>query len=282
MSPGLASRIKFQIAPCGERQPKAKPAESRRVEIFIPVGVPGSQKPIPPDHTLCGVPRHASGVKQALEIQQLERETPAVTVRSRLCLYQNASQTSHRNHFNCQATRWARRISAIAAPDAANCRRRVGSTPYDTGADIIRAIAAARQCLKRAVEVVHIFSHSGSYGIFGTTSGGSVGLYTGSLDSASRSGGGRTVPDIPTASLVANVVFVLHGCNAASGTDNFARALYQHLSASLQNPRVFGHDNSGCAGRDNSWREYSNAAPTGRRVRSIAPLYAGDGCCSSR
>jgi hypothetical protein len=32
--------------------------------------------------------------------------------------------------------------------------------------------------------------------------------------------------DIPTAPFSQNVVFVLHGCNAASGDDNFARALF--------------------------------------------------------
>src|SRR5262245_2726898 len=35
MSPGITSRIKFAIATCGERQPKATPALSRRAEIFL-------------------------------------------------------------------------------------------------------------------------------------------------------------------------------------------------------------------------------------------------------
>ncbi|MGR9108001.1 MAG: peptidoglycan-binding protein [Gammaproteobacteria bacterium] len=36
LSPGLARRIKFQLSPCGERQPKGVAAQSRRVEIFLP------------------------------------------------------------------------------------------------------------------------------------------------------------------------------------------------------------------------------------------------------
>ena len=35
MSPGITSRIKFEIASCGERQPKATPESSRRAEIFL-------------------------------------------------------------------------------------------------------------------------------------------------------------------------------------------------------------------------------------------------------
>ncbi len=35
MSPGVTSRIKFEIASCGERQPKATPESSRRAEIFL-------------------------------------------------------------------------------------------------------------------------------------------------------------------------------------------------------------------------------------------------------
>jgi phosphatidylserine/phosphatidylglycerophosphate/cardiolipin synthase-like enzyme/outer membrane protein OmpA-like peptidoglycan-associated protein len=35
MSPGITSRIRFEIAPCGERQPTATPESSRRVVIFL-------------------------------------------------------------------------------------------------------------------------------------------------------------------------------------------------------------------------------------------------------
>jgi outer membrane protein OmpA-like peptidoglycan-associated protein len=276
--PGSSRRITITTGSAGEKSPIAgSAAQNRRVELCY--AAPRPARRIPPDHALCGVPRQANEVELAMEVQELEQEAATVTVRARLSIYQNASTTSHRNHFNCQATRWAKRIGAVAAPDAANCRRRVGSTPYDSGADIIRAIAAAQQCLRQRVDSVHVFSHSGSHGLFGTTTG-SIGLYSGPVDASSRSSGARTVTDIPTTALANNVVFVLHGCNAAAGSANFAQALYQHLAASLTNPRVFGHHNSGCAGRDNSWREYSNAAPTGRNVRSIAPHYSGDGCCS--
>lgn len=276
--PGSSRRITITTGSAGEKSPISRhAAQNRRVAICY--AAPRPVRPIPPDHALCGVPRQANEFELELALQELEQETPAVTVRARLCIYQNASNSSHRNHFNCQATRWAKRIGAMAAPNAANCRRRVGSTPYDSGADIIRAIEAAQQCLKQRVDSVHIFSHSGPHGLFGTTTG-TIGLYIGPVDASSRSSGAREVTDIPATTLSENVVFVLHGCNAASGADNFAQALYQHLAATLKNPRVFGHYNGGCAGRDNSWREYSNAAPTGRNVRSIAPHYSGDGCCS--
>ncbi len=281
-SPGLSARLRFELTSCGERQPKASASSSRRVEIFLRTGLPGSLKPVPPDHSFCGVPANAANTQKELEyeMEELERSARVQRPQPRLCLYQNSSTSSHRNHFRCQASRWARRIAAYGSPNAARCPRRVGPTLYDSGADIIGAIDAARRCSRRLVETVHVFSHSGSYGVFGSLSGGSVGLYSGALDAASRTNGGRIVADVPAASLSQNVVFVLHGCNTASGTDNFARALYQHLAATLRNPRVYGHPNSGCAGRDNSWREYSGRSPNGRRRSSIAPHYSGKGCCS--
>jgi outer membrane protein OmpA-like peptidoglycan-associated protein len=281
-SPGLSARLRFELTSCGERQPKASAPASRRVEIFLRAGAPGSRKPVPPDHSYCGVPANAGHVQKELEheMEELERSAPVQRPRPRLSLYQNSSTTSHRNHFRCQASRWARRIAAYGSPSATACPRRVGPTLYDSGADIIAAIDATRRCSRQPVEAVHIFSHSGSYGVFGSLSGGSVGLYSDALDEASRQSGGRVVSDVPAASLSHNVVFVLHGCNAAAGTDNLARALYQHLAATLRNPRVYGHYNSGCAGRDNSWREYSRRAPNGRRRSSIAPHYSGKGCCS--
>lgn len=284
LSPGLARRLKFELTSCGERQQKPRPEESRRVEIFIAASDARRQKPVPPDDTQCGIPSQTlqSESEMALEIRELERAAQARRVQPRLSMFQNTSVTSHRNHFHCQAARWAGRIAAFASPNVANCRqRRVGPTPYDTGADIIRAIEAARTCLGRRIEAVHIFSHGSSHGIPGTVRSGTVGLYSGALDADSRRDGGRVVADIPTAPLSENVVFVLHGCNMAAGDDNFARALYEHLVGSLRNPTVFGHFNRGCAGRDNSWREYSNRSPDGRRrLRTIAPTYQGDGCCT--
>ena len=40
MSPGVTSRIRFEIASCGEREPKATPGASRRAEIFLRTSVP--------------------------------------------------------------------------------------------------------------------------------------------------------------------------------------------------------------------------------------------------
>lgn len=282
MSPGLARRIKFQLTTCGERQPKATPELSRRVEVFFPVKVRPRRPARPTEDRSCGVPQRTvlGEIALELEIEDLENTGPSVTVRPRLCLFQNSSTTTHRNHFQCGALRQARRIGAISSPDASNCSPRVGATSYDTGTDIIRAVEAAHQCLeKRAVDVVHIFSHGFSSGVPGTTSG-SAGLYQDQYSAVERSAGGRTVSDLPTGPLSNNVVFVLHGCNIAQGSDNFARSLFEHLARSLSNPTVYGHHNGGCAGRNNSWREYSNAHRMGRNLASISNI-ASVGCCGT-
>ena len=233
----------------------------------------------------CGVPTRS--VLRELELEfELESELepgaeeqgPApATVRSRLCLFQNHSTTTHRNHFQCGAVRQARRIGAIASPNTGNCRRRVGATPYDTGADIIRFIQAARRCRRQRVDQIHVFSHGFSSGIPGTTAG-SAGIYRTGFGGVDRAAGGRLVTNVPAADLAENVTVVLHGCNMAAGTENVARSLYQHLARTLDNPRVYGHYNTGCAGRNNSWREYSNRHPTGRRLATL-PNIASTGCC---
>lgn len=218
----------------------------------------------------------------ALEAELDELEAPGrargTTVRRRLSLFQNHSTRSHRNHFHCGASRQARRIAAIASPNSQRCQRRVGATPYDTGAGIIRSIRAAHSCLQQGrLDTIHVFSHGFPGGIPGTTAG-SAGLYQGSYASVDRPAGGRTVRDVPSRLLSDNVVVVLHGCNMAAGTSNIARSLFTHLAATLANPRVYGHHNSGCAGRNNSWREYSNRHPAGRNLRSL-PNIASTGCC---
>jgi hypothetical protein len=203
-------------------------------------------------------------------------------------LFLEASNSSHRNHFHHQALGTARRILAIGNPDPANCKPKVGATPYSTGADIIASIRAAWQCAgKKPIESVHIFGHSGYYGIFGATSG-TTGLYQNSysLDAASRSAGGRTIADIPTDILSDNVIFVLHGCNQAYGCnekgddDNFAQSLLEHLSGVLKSPRVFAHYNAGCAGRNDSWCQFSKKLPKGRA--HSAPVYTDPGGCARR
>jgi outer membrane protein OmpA-like peptidoglycan-associated protein len=276
MKPGLTGKIKFELTSCGERQQKSTSEFSRRVEVFLSTTGTAPRR----EDSSCGVPQRTVLAEIALELntEDLEQEKSSVTVRPRLCLFQNSTNTSHRNHFQCGASRQARRIGAIASPDPSNCRRRVGATPYDTGADIIRAIEAAYQCLgERVLDVIHIFSHGFPPGVPGTTSG-FAGLYQDSFSLVERSAGGRTVADVPTTPLANNVVFVLHGCNMAAGADNFARSLYEHLARSLSNPKVYGHHNGGCAGRNNSWREYSNRHPTGRNLRSL-PNLASARCC---
>lgn len=272
--PGYSRRLRFTVESRGEREPvRGSAAQQRRVEICYTPG----PRPVAEDRT-CGVPARSmlDEISLELEVEELEQETPRVAVRPHLCLFQNSSNTRHRNHFQCGASRQARRIGALAVPATGDCSRRVGATPYDTGADIIAAIERAYRCLGQPIESVHIFGHSGSVGIYGVT--GREGLYRAGMSGINRAGGGRTVSDIPTAALSPNVVFVLHGCNQAAGSENFARDLYQHLAAHLANPRVFGHYNTGCASRNNSWREYSRRYPNGRNVANAAG-YTDVGCC---
>lgn len=277
LKPGSAKRITLRAESRGEERPVSRdPARNRRVEILYRV-VPAGPAPKP---SSCGVPRSTvlNEIALELEIQELETTAPAVGVRPRLCLFQNSSERSHRNHFQCGALRQARRISAIGSPDAGSCRPRVGATSYDTGEDILRAIDAASRCAgNRPVDAIHIFSHGFSPGIPGTTRG-SAGLYQDSFRWVERHAGGRTVSDVPAATLSNQVMIVLHGCNMAAGSDNIARSLFDHLAAALSNPTVYGHHNAGCAGRNNSWREYSKRHPTGRNLRSL-PNIASTGCC---
>lgn len=275
------------IFTCGAEQRRAQGRDKRCfARIYIPpVDLPG--RPRPDERGGCGVPRRTADGEFELEMEvlALEHEAGRVPLRPRLCFFQNHSRDTHRNHFQCGAARQARHIGAIASPVVGTCRRRIGATPFDTGADIVTGIEAARACLgRRVVDDVHIFSHAGSAGVYGTTAG-SAGLYEADFAWVDRAAGGRTVADIPTAALANNVRFVLHGCNTAAGTDNVARALYRHLAGALTNPRVYGHPNSGCAGRNSHWREYSNRYPNGRSpgvlpdIVSNRPSGGRSGCC---
>ena len=300
----IASRMTFVVYSLGETDPTpggtspAARARNRRVDVYLlsqrtegeRCGATGGRRP-PPDNTTCGFPVTSPQREQEIiqELEQFEQEAPAarVSVQPKLCLYQLASNTSHRNHFQHQAVGTARRIGAIGSPDASNCVRRIGATPYGTGADIINAIRAAWTCTgKKPIKSVHIFGHSGSSGVFGNTIG-TAGLYQNSisLDAASRTAGARNISDIPTDILASDVIFVLHGCNQAYGCnvqgddDNFAQSLLEHLSGALTNPRVYGHYNSGCAGRNNSWCLYSKTIPKGRA--HSAPTYVDPGGCAT-
>jgi Putative peptidoglycan binding domain len=233
-----------------------------------------------PDTEECGVPNRPAGdleLELAGEIQELDETQQHRTVRARLSLFQNATDRRARNHFRCQAVRKAREIDAYAEPRAEACElRQVGATEYRTGADIIAAITAAHTCLRQRLDTIHIFSHSDPDGVHGPK-GRIIGLYR--VKRGSQREGARSVQDLPVRSLADNVVIVLHGCRTAEGDNNFAQSLYNYLARALPNPRVFGHTNRGCAGRDNNWREYSTEHPTGKLRRTISPYHSGYGCC---
>lgn len=298
-----ASSMTFVVNSMGETDPSprgtspAARARNRRVDVhLLSQRQAGEQcasvggKKLPPDPAGCGAP--TTSAQRELEIAQEldEFEQTArrrrVRVQPKLCLYLDARVTSERNHFQHQALGTARRIGAIGSPNASNCNPRVGATPYATGADIINAIRAAWQCTgRKPIQTVHIFGHSGDHGISGNTLG-TAGLYQNSytIDAASRTQGGRHIADIPTDVLANNVIFVLHGCRQAEGCniegddDNFAQSLLEHLAGALSNPRVYGHYNRGCAGRDNSWCLYSKTIPKGRA--HSRPDYTDPGGCT--
>jgi hypothetical protein len=297
---GRAGPITFVVNSMGKTDPVTKDttpaarARNRRVDIHLIMSerLKGERcfRYVPPDSAGCGVPPPRRRRESAFEIEergyQREYEVTKIRVRPNLSLFLDSTNTSHRNHFQHQATVTARRIAAIGSPDAADCKPRVGATSYQTGADIVAAIRAAWQCAgKKPLQQVHIFGHSGSYGIFGATSG-TAGLYQNSSDPGptARTAGARTIADIPTDILSDNVIFVLHGCNQAYGCnvkgddDNFAQSLLEHLAGSLKNPRVFGHYNTGCAGRNNSWCEYSTTRARGRAGSGPSGYTEPGGC----
>jgi len=200
-------------------------------------------------------------------------------VRPKLCLYAN-EQSQNGAFFRNQATRWARQIGAVANPGSMACAT-VGATPYDSGADIVRHIGAVLFCMNFApLEEVHVFGHSFPEGLIAPTAW--AGLYRrdpvphkGRAVSVNRGAGGRLVTDIGAAELADEVVFVLHGCSTARGTQNFARDLFDHLAGVLKSPSVFGHPGSVCTGQRTSWREYSRRSPDGKLFPNTIPKYTG-------
>jgi len=196
-------------------------------------------------------------------------------------LYQAGNKSS--NFFANQANRWANRIKAIASLSATDACQAIGATPYQTGEDIIRAINEAFRCLNQPLKEVHIFSHLFPEGVIGN--GNCIGLYREVARStcSTIASSGRTVSQIPTSVLAQDVVFVLHGCKTAvdcsQDADNFARDLFRHLAANLENPRVDGHPVSVCAGQKCTWCEYSTKHPNGRRLATIPSIYDGNGFC---
>jgi hypothetical protein len=216
-------------------------------------------------------------------------------VEPRLSLFENApnrplskTQLDAFKAFKGCAERLARRIRAFGFPTnyplRVNCGLRcscevgqIGPAPYETGADIIRSLACVEQCLNRPVEELHIFGHSGPNGIFGTSPQLQCGLYH-RQEAPSTTCCGRTVGDIPPASLARNVTILLHGCNTAkrwgSGGSNssFAHDLAERLvSAGLSDARVFGHPASVAIGVNDLWVEFSDAHPTGKKVPGRLP-----------
>jgi hypothetical protein len=222
-------------------------------------------------------------------------------VEARLCLFENAPNRALTPRaidafkaFKACAERHARRLRAFGFPTnyplnvqcALRCTcalgqigaaPQVGPAPYESGADIIASIACVEQCLKKPVEEIHIFGHSGSNGVFGTTHDLQCGLYH-RTESPSRTCCGRTVDDIPPASLAGNVTILLHGCSTAKrwgpseSRTSFAQDLAARLvSAGLVDTRVFGHPVSVAVGVNDHWVEFSRANPRGKTVPGRLP-----------
>jgi hypothetical protein len=241
----------------------------------------------------CGVPhdvligvRTRRLTKPGRELNQVEFEAPSTGVEPKVCFFQNVSPAEGLDLFKGQATRWAKRIRALAQPDTSVCDIAVGPTSYNTGLDILRALEAVLFCLNfKPVKEVHIFGHMYEEGIIGHN-GDFTGLYRADpvflkhearSEGVNRNRGGRVVSNVDPVSLADDVIFVLHGCNTAAGDSNIARALFEFLVSFLPDPRVYGHHVSVCAGQEGFWREYSRRSPTGKLLLRAIPFYQGNG-----
>ncbi|WP_394839561.1 hypothetical protein LVJ94_21995 [Pendulispora rubella] len=296
MTPGLSRKITFQRASCGEDRRKATAAQSRRVEIFFPKASRVQPRPPYGDRCSASVPRRTLEV----ELGELEaprqwplkttrpKATPSSTVEPILSLFLNDTKEVDREHFKRVAENQAKVVQAFTLENPKNCASRIGATPYNTGKDIIGAIVEARACLKRPIKMVHIFGHGTARGLAGRGDS-TVGMYrsNGPPRFVDRSNGGRIVTDIPSAPLSDDVTFVLHSCRSAGYRDfdekplkvaNLAKQLYQHLKASLKNPVVYGHWTRGCSGRNCEWREYSNANPNGKTLKTLQDITPEHNC----
>lgn len=201
------------------------------------------------------------------------RAIPITEIRHpRVVLYQN--HAVHAKFFSIVARRITRERGGLEldlSADECPVNAKFGIIPFDSGADIIKAIESAHECTGRPVEEVHIVSHSGPSGIYGTGSFfDEFGLYSEDkiLDEAAKTGGGRTLDDLPTEALAENVVFVMHGCATAMGDDSFAEHLLKIIVGTSPKARVFGHRELGEAGRKSDWTEFTAKNPEGRRRKT--------------
>lgn len=233
-------------------------------------------------HELVHVAQQREGVLQRATRSSIRAAAPAERMaRPKLCLY----QVDHGKAFPHVAKQKAAEISAISVEheyplDADQCPRSLstGAVPFGSGSHIINAIRNAALCTGHNVAEVHIFSHSSWNGIYG---GGDVktsrGLYRGGNPAANdpmwRERGARAVAELPLEYLADDVVFVLHGCNAAltlkadsNLEKNLAAEIQEHLGSKLRDPKVYGHTTSGHCGSYANWMEFSVAVPKGRRV----------------
>jgi hypothetical protein len=191
----------------------------------------------------------------------------------KLSFHQNEPDVRERRFFKGLADSKARAIRAIRVDYPSSCtfetKATYGSIPYDTGDDIIKTIKMAAQCTGNPVKEVHIFGHSGAFGVWGTTTGKQFGLYDLDPGQRARRGGGRSVKDIPKETLADNVVFVLHGCLTAYSDDSFAEALLKELLGKKPRAKVYGHYVRQPAGGYYYWKEFSKRYPEGRWRRTI-------------
>jgi len=137
----------------------------------------------------------------------------------------------------------------------------VPSSPFKSGADIINNINTLFYATLNPIDEVHIFSHSGPTGIHGAKIGERRGLY---VPGHSTIPDARDVSQIPHGILANNVIFVLHGCKTASGSQNFAKQLFDSLdSGGLRDAKVWGHTGAPGAGTNVDWKVFYSNKPNG-------------------
>jgi hypothetical protein len=266
---------------CGEEQ---RVAGRNDRKCYATIWIPRKSEKKVPEKNDCGIPsRDNEFIESELprkKIQNSKKPAP----KPYLSFYQE-TEKGKKGHFHCQAYRLAKKISAIQSTSAmaSNSIKKIDATPYQTGRDIVVSIENAQKIIGEKIELIHFFGHGHRTRISGNFL--VDGLY--SSDDPERKKEyqdlpeGRKISSIPFEALSENVVVIIHNCSCAAGESNLAKELFNYLRKHLDKPSVFGHFNQGCAGRNNSWKEYSTYYPEGR-ILSKLKNYEEGGCCKKR
>jgi peptidoglycan hydrolase-like protein with peptidoglycan-binding domain len=243
----------------------------------------------------------------------------SIGVQPKLCLYQVRKRRNDTDSkaFEACANNQAKRVCAFGFPvdasgGAVRClfpnqyfKPEVGASPYETGEQIVASIDCAYTGLGHTpIDEIHIFGHSGPYGIYGSTYDlpyPHTGLYVdyGRLDVGEIRKGARLITNLPFDKLANGVQFFLHGCQTARNCTtadsasfgdqceekttwglgvSFAESLITHLGSNGKlSAKVFAHDggdanNAGMIGVNAGWIEFYIDTGGGIKRRKVNRL----------